>query len=269
MSGVIQIIRASLPEALGALLAAAILAGVAFLFKQLKSNGKLDLRSVRDWAFENKTLVLVSALAVALFGLAFWTLNSRIQGLKSITAKQDAEIASAYVTQTAQAASLVALEGTRVVQDAELSSVQATLTLQPLSQSQICDQVSITAIPEQVTFEKTEDDSVQADVDYELLAPPTTGVTVILHVAEIFVQIDSELIRLVSGTHIGHFDEHAAAGQSIRVDDLVWLGRDQLDKAIELNSTLLLERKTFYLTSDEGFYCKKPVDVRVEITERE
>jgi hypothetical protein len=225
-----------------------------------------------EWADSRNLLKRLAAnrlvqiiVVVALFGFAFWSLYSRMQGLESIVARQDAEITSAYVTQTAQAASLLALEGTRVAQDAELSSAQATLSSQPLSQSEICDQVSILAIPDQVTLNDSGDASVQTDVDYELLAPPLTGVTVMLHAADVFVQNGSDLVHVASGVHTGHFGEHVAAGESIRLDDLVWLGRDELDKAKELNSALLLERKTFYLTSDQGFYCKKPVDVPIKL----
>ena len=201
----------------------------------------------------------------ALLGISFLASYIQAQRLELIVQQQDAKLTSAQATQTAQMASLSELVGTREAQAAELTSLKATLTAQNISQDEICNQVKITAEPDEVTLTNPEGEYLP--INYELLAPPSDGVKILLHAAQIFVNDGPNLIVIASGVHPTHFDKHVAAGQTIFVGDGVGIGRSELDKAKELNSTAITERKSFHVVSDKGVYCIRSVDVLVRISE--
>ena len=158
---------------------------------------------------------------------------------------------------------------------AEARGKQASLAeLQPtidalstlVTKNQACDQVSVTATPDQITVVPPSQAPVWTSIIYELKAPSNIGMRILLHSSEFLVSDGTKQVVTQAGQQATHYNKIIPAGKSLVIDnDGISLDQAQVEKAREFGSTVMIERKTYHLVSDQGIYYQKSVDVRVSL----
>jgi hypothetical protein len=76
-----------------------------------------------------------------------------------------------------------------------------------------CDDIRVSAIPNQAIISIPSQETTWIDIAYEIKAPSQTGIKVLLHSVQVFVQQGSQDTILVEGAHVTHFGKSIGIAQ--------------------------------------------------------